>query len=634
MGRIVGIDLGTTNSVLAVMDGDVPRVVPIDGARTVPSVVAFSPDGGVLVGHAAKNQAVLNPTRTVRSAKRLIGRRRGEVADEEASLTYPLVGEPNDVVRLQVGDRALTPSQVSAEVLRYIKRQGETALDDEITDAVITVPAYFNDSQRHATKAAGRIAGLTVRRIVNEPTASALAYGLNDPTLDKRIAVFDLGGGTFDISILLVKNGVFEVLTTNGNTRLGGDDFDNRILAWALDQIRTTYGVDSVTEPSALQRLREAAEAAKCRLSYEPATNIELPFFRPNAHVSAINVRLTLTRQRLEALIADLVQATTLPCEQALRDARLDASRVDDVILVGGSTRIPFVRRHVAGVFGREPNVSVNPDEAVALGAAIQAGILERAVENVLLLDVTPLSLGIETYGGVMTVLIPRNTTIPTSRSELFSTFVDNQTTVDIHVLQGERELAADNRTLARFQLTGVPPMPKGVPQIDVAFDVDANGILNVRAQERRSHREMSVRVASTGEISEEEVNRLIQESLAFAETDVKTRMLVEARVEAQNILSSTRKALDGYGYLLTTDERANVERAAAEMERALATEDTEQIRAATTTLDKATQRLAEVMVTEVVRQEFGTKDASAPEGFGFVTETGEDTNITKDERG
>ena len=376
MGRIVGIDLGTTNSVLAVMEGDAPRVVPIDGARTVPSVVAFAPDGSVLVGQVAKNQAVLNPTRTVRSAKRLIGRRRGEVSDEEPSLPYPFVGEPDDVVRLRIGDRALTPSQVSAEALRYIKRQGEAALGEEITDAVITVPAYFNDSQRHATKAAGRIAGLTVRRIVNEPTASALAYGFDDPALDKRIAVFDLGGGTFDISILLVRQGVFEVLATNGNTRLGGDDFDNRVLTWALDEIRKTYGVDSVTDPSALQRLREAAETAKCRLSSEPTADIELPFFLRNADGSAVNVRLTLTRERLEALIAGLIRATTLPCEQALRDARLDASQVDDVILVGGSTRIPLVRRHVAGVFGREPNVGVNPDEAVALGAAIQAGIL------------------------------------------------------------------------------------------------------------------------------------------------------------------------------------------------------------------------------------------------------------------
>jgi len=606
MGRIVGIDLGTTNSVLAVMDGDRPRVVPIDGAPTVPSVVAFPPNGGILVGRAAKNQAVLNPTRTVRSAKRLIGRRRGEVADEEASLPYPLVGEPDDIVRIQIGERTLTPSQVSAEVLRYIKRQGEAALGEEITDAVITVPAYFNDNQRHATKAAGRIAGLNVRRIINEPTASALAFGFDDPSLDKRIAVFDLGGGTFDISILLVREGIFEVLATNGNTRLGGDDFDNRLLAWALDAIRTHYGVDATAEPSALQRLREAVETAKCRLSFETTTAIELPFFFQKADGTPVHVRLTLTRDQLEALIGDLVRATTLPCEQALRDAHLDKSQLDEVLLVGGSTRIPLVRRHVAELFGREPNTSVHPDEAVALGAAIQAGILERAVENVLLLDVTPLSLGIETYGGVMSVLIPRNTTIPTRRTELFSTFVDNQTTVDIHVLQGERELAADNRTLARFQLTGIPPMPKGIPQIEVSFDIDANGILNVTAHERRSNREVSVRVASSGELSEEEVNRLIQESLAYAEWDVARRMLIEARVEAQSILDSTRKALDGYGHLLTPEERAVVEDAVAQTEAALTTEDTERIRAAIKTLDEATQHLADLMVTEVVRQELG----------------------------
>lgn len=611
MPRIVGIDLGTTNSVLAVMEHGAPSVVRIDGQSVVPSVVGYG-DGSPIAGRAARNRSALNPASTVRSVKRLMGRRRREATDEEAHLPYALVGEPDELVRIRIGDSSLTPSQVSAEVLRFIKSAGERVLGEPITDAVITVPAYFNDTQRQATKAAGRIAGLKVRRIVSEPTAAALAYGLDDPALDARVAVYDLGGGTFDVSILSIKDGVFEVLATNGNTRLGGDDFDTRIVEWALGEIRRQKGVTLSEDPVALQRLRIASEEAKCQLSSALSATIRLPFVgSPGSE--PVNVELELTRDRFETLIADLVAATRRPCRKALSDAGLSPSDIDDVLLVGGSTRIPAVRQCVRDAFDQEPNTSINPDEAVALGAAIQAGILERAVENVLLLDVTPLSLGIETYGGVMSVLIPRNTTIPTSKSELFSTFVDDQTVVDIHVVQGERELVRDNRTLARFQLTGIPPMPKGVPQIDVAFDLDANGILNVRASERLSRQEVSVEVASSGDLTEEQVNRLVQESLAHAEEDVSQRMLIEARVEARGILDATWKALAQYGNLIDVGERDRIKHAAEALEDASESTDTHAIRDLIDKLNKETLHLADVMVAAVVRQELPRSGGEPP---------------------
>ncbi|MDZ7345585.1 MAG: molecular chaperone DnaK, partial [candidate division KSB1 bacterium] len=487
MGKIIGIDLGTTNSCVAVMEGGEPVVIPnSEGGRTTPSVVAFTKTGERLVGQVAKRQAITNPQRTIYSIKRFMGRRYSEVTREIEEVPYKVVAGPNDVARVKIDDKEYTPQEISAMILQKMKQTAEDYLGEKVTDAVITVPAYFNDSQRQATKEAGEIAGLNVRRIINEPTAASLAYGL-DKKKNEKIAVFDLGGGTFDISILEIGDGVFEVKSTNGDTHLGGDDFDQRIIDWMVDEFIKLEGVDLSRDPMALQRLKEAAEKAKCELSTLTQTEINLPFITAT-DTGPKHLNMTLTRAKFEQLCDDLFQRTLEPCRIALKDAGLTPADIDEVVLVGGSTRMPKVQQLVRELFGKEPHKGVNPDEVVAIGAAIQGGVLAGEVSDVLLLDVTPLSLGIETLGGVTTKLIPKNTTIPTRKSEIFSTAADNQTSVEIHVVQGEREMAADNRTLGRFHLDGIPPAPRGVPQIEVTFDIDANGILKVTAKDKATN--------------------------------------------------------------------------------------------------------------------------------------------------
>ena len=600
MGKIIGIDLGTTNSCVAVMEGGEPVVIQnAEGGRTTPSIVGFTSKGERVVGQPAKNQMITNPENTVYSIKRFIGHRYSELSGEAKMVPYKVVDHGEDV-RIDIEGKAYSPQEISAFILQKMKKTAEDYLGESVTEAVITVPAYFNDAQRQATKDAGKIAGLDVKRIINEPTAASLAYGFSkDQKSEKMIAVYDLGGGTFDISILELGDGVFEVKSTNGDTHLGGDDFDRKIINWLTDEFKADTGIDLSKDRMALQRLREAAEKAKIELSAQSSTEINLPFITADAS-GPKHLQKTLTRAKFEQMTEDLLERTKEPCRKALADAGIDASKIDEVLLVGGSTRMPKVMQTVKEIFGKEGSKGVNPDEAVAVGAAIQGGILGGDVKDILLLDVTPLSLGIETMGAVFTKLIPRNTTIPTRKSQIFSTAADGQTAVSIHVLQGEREMAAQNRTLGRFDLVGIPPAPRGVPQIEVTFDIDANGIVHVSAKDLGTGKEQSVRIESSSGLSESEIDRMVKEAEANAEADKKEREKVDARNEGDSMVYATEKTLKELGDKVNAAEKQKIEDAVAALKQALAGDNVEDIKAKTEALKQASYKIAE----EVYKQQ------------------------------
>ncbi|MDP6152175.1 MAG: molecular chaperone DnaK [Phycisphaeraceae bacterium] len=613
MSKTIGIDLGTTNSVVAVMEGGKPSVlINSTGARTTPSIVAFTDKGDRLVGQAAKHQQVTNPTNTVYSIKRFMGRRHSEVTEEEKAVPYEVTGAADEPVRVKACDKVYTPQEISTMILQDLKKTAEDYLGEKVEKAVITVPAYFNDSQRTATKEAGEIAGLKVERIINEPTAAALAYGL-EKKANEKIAVFDLGGGTFDISILDIGDGVFEVLSTKGDTHLGGDDWDQRLIDHLADEFRKNEGIDLRNDPMALQRLKEAAEKAKCELSSTQETTVNLPFITAT-NEGPKHLQLTLTRAKFEQVCGDLFDRIRAPVEQAIEDANITASDIDEVVLVGGSTRIPKVQEICQKIFGKEPNKSINPDEVVAIGAAIQGGVLEGDVKDVLLLDVTPLSLGIETLGSVMTKLLERNTTIPTEKSETFSTAADNQDAVTIHVLQGEREFAKDNRTLGQFNLTGIAPAPRGMPQIEVTFKIDANGILNVSAKDKGTSKEQSIEIDGSTGLSKEEVENMKADAEAHAAEDAKQRELVDTRNQAEQMVFQTRKQLEEHGDKVSPEVRGQIESAANDVEERIKGDNVDAIKAALTALSQAAMELGKVVYEQTTQQQADATDQPQPE--------------------
>lgn len=614
MGKIIGIDLGTTNSCVAVMEGGDPVVIAnSEGSRTTPSMVAFNDKDERLVGQIAKRQAITNPDNTIFAVKRLIGRKfdSGEIQKDIDVLPYKITKADNGDAQVQANGKNFSPAEISSMILQKMKQTAEDYLGEEVTEAVITVPAYFNDSQRQATKDAGRIAGLKVERIINEPTAASLAYGL-DKKGDRKIAVFDLGGGTFDISILEIGDGVFEVKASHGDTHLGGEDFDLRILDYLADEFKKDQGIDLRGDKMALQRLKEAAEKAKMELSSSPETDINLPFITADAS-GPKHLNIKLTRAKLEALVDDLISRVITPCNTALKDSGLKASEIDEVILVGGMTRMPKVQEKVKEVFGKEPSKGVNPDEVVAIGAGIQGGVLKGDVKDVLLLDVTPLSLGIETLGGVFTKLIEKNTTIPTKKSQVFSTAADNQPAVEIHVLQGEREMAGYNKTLGRFQLVGIPPAPRGIPQVEVTFDIDANGIVNVSAKDMGTGKEQSIKITASSGLSEEEIENLVKDAEAHAEEDKKKRELVDARNMADSLVYSTEKAVKEAGDKLDEPTKAEIDSSIENLKKAMEGEDTEEIKRLSEELTQASHKLAEIMYAQASAQSQDGADGGDP---------------------
>ena len=620
MGKIIGIDLGTTNSCVSVLESGKPRVIEnAEGGRTTPSIVAYADDNEVLVGQSAKRQAVTNPTDTLFAVKRLIGRRfEDKVVQKDISMVpYNIVKADNGDAWVEAKGEKMAPPQVSAEVLRKMKKTAEEYLGESVTEAVITVPAYFNDSQRQATKDAGRIAGLEVKRIINEPTAAALAYGMDKAQGDRTVAVYDLGGGTFDISIIEIAEvdgeHQFEVLATNGDTFLGGEDFDLRLIQFLADEFKNENGIDLHNDPLALQRLKEAAEKAKIELSSSQQTEVNLPYITADA-TGPKHLVVKLTRAKLESLVGELVSRSLEPLKVALTDSGLSASEIDDVILVGGQTRMPLVQQTVADFFSKEPRKDVNPDEAVAMGASIQGAVLAGDVKDVLLLDVTPLTLGIETMGGVATPLIEKNTTIPTKKSQVFSTADDNQTAVTIHVVQGERKQAASNKSLGRFDLADIPPAPRGMPQIEVTFDLDANGILNVSAKDKATGKEQSIRITASGGLSEDDIEQMVADAEANAEADKKFEELVTARNAAEGMINAAKKTLEEAGEHATDDERSSIEAAISEAEEALKSDDKDTIEAATTKLTEATSGVAQKMYAAQAEAGEASSEQAAPE--------------------
>ena len=622
MGKVIGIDLGTTNSVVAVMEAGEPAVVTNpEGGRTTPSVVAFATSGERLVGQVAKRQAVTNPENTVFSIKRFMGRKFDEVSEEMKMVPYEVIKGSNGDARVRAGDKDLSPPEISAMVLQKLKQAAEEYLGQSVADAVITVPAYFNDAQRQATKDAGQIAGLNVQRIVNEPTAAALAYGL-DKKKDETIAVYDFGGGTFDISILEVGEGVVEVKSTNGDTHLGGDNLDQRIIEWIADEFEKSDGIDLRKDRMALQRLKEAAEKAKMELSTVVETEINLPFVTADQS-GPKHLAMKLSRARFEQLVEDLLQKAVAPVKRALADAGLDASQIDEVVMVGGSTRVPRVQAIVRDLFGKDPHKGVNPDEVVAVGAALQAGVLAGEVKDLLLLDVTPLSLGIETLGGVRTTLIERNTTIPTKKSEIFSTAADNQTSVEVHVLQGERSMARDNRTLGKFQLVGLPPAPRGVPQIEVTFDIDANGIVNVSAKDKGTGKEQKITITASSGLSKDEVDRMMREAESHADEDKVRREAIEARNQADQAVYAAERMMQEAGDKLSAEDRAPIESAVADVRKALGSEDDAALKSAMEALTAVQHKAAEAMYKQASQAPPPPPDASSGDGGGAAPGAG-----------